>query len=499
MRLHGIFSAEIIRSKHTAVVWFPLIGLISGLLSTYFSVWTSGSHDSSSILAWQGMYITGMQVPLLALLAGLVELREQKNRYGGTDLRPVSWVQVQFMRFILLVIISGCFYMLNFGSAWLVAILDHRSGAERIAYAGFLGWIASISLIALFSVIARIIGLIPALLVAVGFQIIGLLFSEATWWWSFPPAYSVRLLLPTLGIHSNAVILEPDSALLHEKPGLGIVLNVAFAVIMGFLTSLVKKPVWNSSQRKAESPQTHAADTAVDVQPEFGNYTRLMRNRHTSSRHATGLYTAVLALTKPLATTLVTPLALVSVVLLYAMALVYPAEYVSDAYTFGLLPLGAGLIPVLTWRVIEGPWPLVTTENKYARLAYILWQVLLLCLTSSCAVGAYLVAGGQSGAFFLWGMWILTGSFIAILSTTLCIHFGYGTAISLTIGWTVIAATIGGDVLADSPLWVIALPAWAKITDTPARTEPALIALTLLISLVIGWYLYVMRLCERNS
>lgn len=42
-------------------------------------------------------------------------------------------------------------------------------------------------------------------------------------------------------------------------------------------------------------------------------------------------------------------------------------------------------------------------------------------------------------------------------------------ALAATIVWTVFSVTIGGDVLASTPLWVLAVPAWPEVADTTVR------------------------------
>ena len=87
----GIIQAEIVRTKGSAVQWFPLIGLWIGITSSTLAFWSAEGHDASGALGWQAMYVTGMAAPLLALLAGLAEDREKANRYGGTGSSPFEW------------------------------------------------------------------------------------------------------------------------------------------------------------------------------------------------------------------------------------------------------------------------------------------------------------------------------------------------------------------------------------------------------------------------
>lgn len=91
----GIIQAEIVRTKGSAVQWFPLIGLWIGITSSTLAFWSAEGHDASGALAWQAMYVTGMAAPLLALLAGLAEDREKR-----TDTEEQIFVRCPHMLFV---------------------------------------------------------------------------------------------------------------------------------------------------------------------------------------------------------------------------------------------------------------------------------------------------------------------------------------------------------------------------------------------------------------
>ncbi len=501
----GVIRAELIRLKSSALQWFPLIGLLIGLLSSTFSLWSSGAHDASGILSWQAMYITGMAAPTLALLAGLAETREKKARYGGTNLRPVSPIKTRAARLMVLIALSAVFHLLNFGVAWLYAVADHRAGAGTILSAGVLSWIGSISTIALFSIVARVTGMIPALLVAVVYQVAGTLTAEASWWWAFPPAWPVRLLLPTLGIHSNAVPLEPGHPLAEESPVAGLALNLAFAVVtVGLAVALRGQRVAG----KRPSPHSRDSDDGDDpkhatVDPSVTGLSHHpvahIRGEH-NVRENQSLLNVLAAVHRPLSRTAVTPLSITAVVLVYAVALIYPPGYVSGLYTFAILPLGAGLLPVMTWSALSGAWTIAVTENHRIRGAYLAWQAILLLLLAVGTGGAHLLAGGdltQTARMVV--LWALTGILLTMVSTALRIRFGSGVAIAATVLWTVVSATLGGDVLAETVLWLVAVPSWPETADTAARFVIAIVLQALLISGSTVWATREIRDSERRG
>ena len=69
------------------------------------------------------------------------------------------------------------------------------------------------------------------LLAAVVYQAAGTLLSESALWNLLPPTWPVRLLLPVLGVHSNAVPLTEGELLAQETPLQGIVLNSLLSLI----------------------------------------------------------------------------------------------------------------------------------------------------------------------------------------------------------------------------------------------------------------------------
>lgn len=96
-------------------------------------------------------------------------------------------------------------------------------------------------------------------------------------------------------------------------------------------------------------------------------------------------------------------------------------------------------------------------------------------------------------------LWSTTGVVLATISTVLCVSYGVGLTIAWSIFITVLSATLGGDILAESILWVVALPAWPEIADTPERLIFAVITELLVFSLTARWFFVALRKFERSS
>ena len=61
------------------------------------------------------------------------------------------------------------------------------------------------------------------------------------------------------------------------------------------------------------------------------------------------------------------------------------------------------------------------------------------------------------------------GFAITVVSLVIVLLLGILSALAFTIVGTIVSVTLGGDVLARTPLWLIAFPAWPMNADSPAR------------------------------
>ena len=79
--------------------------------------------------------------------------------------------------------------------------------------------------------------------------------------------------------------------------------------------------------------------------------------------------------------------------------------------------------------------------------------------------------------------WLTTGYLLAL---ALVIRFGMGATLVAMIVWTIVTVLIGGDVLAESFLWVIAPLAWP---ETAIPVQRFIIAMPLAaLGCVASWY-----------
>ncbi|MDO5031227.1 hypothetical protein [Corynebacterium sp.] len=151
-----------------------------------------------------------------------------------------------------------------------------------------------------------------------------------------------------------------------------------------------------------------------------------------------------------------------------AIAWIYPTKYVQGWCVFGLFPLGAGLLAVLVWPVLKPAWGLLRTEYPH-----ITQSVLILC---ALIVAAVVCMGWLLGLSSPGAVMALATTLCFFLAAVLCmVKWGAAVTLALSIILTIFSATIGGDVLADSALWILAMPAWPEIATSAARFPIALV------------------------
>lgn len=66
-------------------------------------------------------------------------------------------------------------------------------------------------------------------------------------------------------------------------------------------------------------------------------------------------------------------------------------------------------------------------------------------------------------------LWLVTGTVMGLLALVLSVRVGLGLAIGIGVVWTVVGVTLGGDVLASTWMWLLALPVWGGPAYTPMR------------------------------
>ena len=123
-------------------------------------------------------------------------------------------------------------------------------------------------------------------------------------------------------------------------------------------------------------------------------------------------------------------------------------------------------------------------ETRFGTSGILLW---FLCVILAVCAAAYLasaLAGGNVAAqLSAFPLAVGVGFVIAAVSLVLVIRFGTVSAIALTIVGTIVSVTLGGDILAETSLWLLAFPAWPLVAHSPLRYAIAM-ALTAVLCVV---------------
>lgn len=447
--LVSALRAESVRTKWSAAAALPWIGsIIAGI--SFAGIFITPESQEKATLMWQTLYVTGMAAPLMTLLAGLTTAREAAAREGGTIWRATNPRITFLARFITLAGLSGLFHALAF---WLLIPLSLIIGAPtdlpRILWAGFACWAATFGVLALALVLTERWGTVSVFLIAWLWQAIGTLGAETAFWHFLPPTWAVRAMLPILGAHQNAEPLGPTEPLANESPVLALVLGLLLALVVVAIRVLL--------------PDTIRVERRTDSRP--------IGRRHMRESGLGAVRTVMHSRA-------VTPLCSAAILLSIGTAAVYPNSYLLGLHTYAVLPLGTCIVAVLTWQSILPGWRVLVlrrTAVPAAVQAWLLLCVTIVSLTVTLVTFTNAILRGQTARESLLAttqtgtLWLVLGAAGVLGSLWITVQFGVGAALGAAVVLAITGVTLGGDVLADSWLWVLGPTAWPLSADTPSR------------------------------
>lgn len=439
----SLLRAEWIRAKGSMLWWLAGAGLFLGLLLTAFSL-VGEVNAARDLLYPQGLLVTGMAAPTAALFAGLAENRERDARAGGTLWRPVAPIGARAARIAVVWLALAVFVALDFAVPFAAALALGLGSAGTIAVVAVFVWLGMLGPAGLAAAATRRIGLLPTLVAAFGFTIELGYFTERSWWWANPGAWPARLTLPTMGLHFNLLPLEGTSPMADESPLPALALTLVLAVV-GFVAAAL-------TPRRARPLLAHRIIHAVGAPVAAGPATQRPER--------TGFVSALQGVARAGRTP-----SLSVVLVLTALVLVFGARYPADVrgalFAYAILPVGAGVLPTLVWPRIRPAWALMQIEHSQVRTALAAWFI---CIVVLVCMFAGVLVGDARFAFIS----LLAGAVLTLASLAVTVRFGVMWALAATVVVTIVSATIGGDVLAESALWIVAVPAW-PVTATDAR------------------------------
>lgn len=438
-----MITAEFRKARGSVLQYLPLLALPFVALTTFLALYTNPAAGGMTVLWWQALFITGLFAPLTALFAAVPERREADLWWRARDTRRQHVGRLLTVWFSL-----AAFHAINFGGAALALLTTGQPQLPRLLWAGVLSLFGTCALAGLFTAVARRINLVVSLLIGAAWQVLAIAGAEKTW--LLPPAWPMRLLLPVIGVHPNSVPLEPGDEL-YDAP-----LNSPFLLCLALLAVGILAAVCTRPPR-ATSRVQRVWLPALPARSPLGAMNLACLNP--------GVTFCVLA----------------SVALLGATALIYPASYVHGLYTFALLPMGAMILPALVWPPMRCAWAEMTVAHRGSARLLLQWFAVVIVALSLAAALCGLVSGGmpadEARRLLLSILVGLVLCFIGLLCTLL---WGPAVTIAVAVMLTIVSLTVGGDVLADTPLWVLAFPAWPETAATTPRVVLALIVSALL-------------------
>lgn len=460
--------AEMMRTRGSAALLLTLSGLIFALLSSRFAVSAGVNGSAHDLLNWQSLYATGLAAPIMTLLAGAVVDRERGAREGGTRWRSTPRHLILIARALVLIVLSGVFHVLSYGGIAVVAMLTGFADAMgSIMVAALVSWVSSWALCLPGLVLADLAGTIPAVLMALALQIIGTLPAEKSWWWAAPMTWPVRPSLWALGVHQNAVPLEPGETPIITEPWTalaGCIITAAASLVVLLLLdrNTVHLPWVGRRAVVAPAPR------------------RSTRGGALGAAHLALHGTAIGWLTAG------------ALALMVGVALVDRPGAAAGTFSYLVLPVGAITLPVVAWSGVRDAWRITALRGPRTRHALVARIIIHVAAMTAAAVMAVLLEGSPEDLPRRALLWALTGAVVALASLATTIRFGPGMAIAGGLLWWIFSVTFAGDVLAATPLWAVSLPLWAECADTPARL---MLAVPTCLALFIG-LLFMVRHAE---
>lgn len=444
----SLLRAEWIRAKGSTLWWLAGAGLLLGLLLTAFSL-VGDVGSAKSLLYPQGLLVTGMAAPVAALFAGLAEHRERDARAGGTLWRPVSSTGTRAARITVVWLALAVFVVLDFVVPVAAALVFGLDGAAKVALVGAFVWLGMLGPAGLAAAATRRVGLLPTLVAAFVFTIELGYFVERSWWWLNPGAWPARLALPTMEMHFNLLPLEDTSPMAGESPFPALALTLLLGAA-GFAAAVLTPRRTRPILRRRTTNEVVAPAPAGPAMPRPA-------------------YTGFMSAWKGVARagrmpSLSMVLVLTALVLLFATR--YPEDVRQALFAYAILPVGAGVLPTLVWPRIRPAWALMQVEHLRVGAALLGWFtsiVVLVCLFAGVVTGS-----ARFGALSL-----VAGTVLVLAALAVTVRFGVMWTLAATVLVTIVSATIGGDVLAESFLWIAAVPAW-PVTATGPRVWVAL-------------------------
>ena len=459
--------SELIRLKNSSPARFSLVGLIFGFLTVLLSSGSRAAGLESASFSWQVMYFTALAGPLMMLLGSLVENRDAKARNGGLLYRGVSPVTLQLFRLIGAALISGLFQIFSFG----VIVILAGAPLSRAITAAIFSWIGSLGLIAIGAAVARWTGSVGAIIFGVVWQEIGMRSVETNWWYFSPPAWPIRILLAPTGVNASGTPINPDHPVLKEPSWIGVTECLGLGILMYAIVSVSASRIERAPFTARLKNLNQGADKQIDLGQlsSFGKLEKTFERRNPPKFPLKAVFLAQRG-------SGIIPLIALTLAIVLGLALSYDEDLASQIFTFFIFPMGAGLLPVLTWRLYSQAHIQLHLHNSHSFFTFLWLQTLYMVVTILGVAVIIMPSGiGVKELLMRIALWIVIGTVILNSSTALVSKIGVGAALATTLLVAVTSLTLGGDSLSYTSLWLVAVSAWPEIAIDSQRFWPAIL------------------------
>ncbi|ARU45215.2 hypothetical protein [Corynebacterium silvaticum] len=324
------------------------------------------------------------------------------------------------------------------------------------------------------------------MLVAVLWQIVGVISTEKEFWYFSPPAWALGIMLRPMNIHVNAVPLEPDSPLRTESPALGLILCLLLALLAGVLTYSVSpaSPTTEKHRCLFMQHRQHQDQNRTTTDEDHTAFD-LAHIAQGTDRKPVGCLRAIGAFARSLRRTGIYPLSILTVVLITLTVFTYSEITALQLYSYFLVPLGTGFLSVLSWYATRSVYSQSALDNPRAHTGFALTHT---AIVSVITLVVYAITRAPFPSIVLL---LLLGSALATGCCTAVMRFGNATPIVLSLIVCVLSITIGGDVLAHTKLWVIGIAGWPLLASADPMRFTVAFALSALLCGCSWWAFHI--------
>lgn len=493
--------AEMARAKGSASARFAAFGLLIAVLQGvgWFTVATGPMRDWLGLLGWQSLYATGLFAPVVALLAATTTAREARAREGGTWARPLAPRTSVVARLVvlawqsLLLQASLTLPMLGFGLAGGLT----NAPVGRFVAMWLVLWATSLLPLTIGYVLSRRIGLIATVGLALVWQIVGAVRAETATWWAEPWTWSVRAMLPILGIHQNGVRLVADSPIWSWNPIWPVLLTLVTGLLVAALAawrarvdatpSLGLAGLLRRRTRINSTPSGsgHAPSPARPARPDL-----LGTGTSEGTSSDASVVPVVIGRPRPFAAqaivlraTAIPALVAAALLVLALVAVLWTSGYVTGMATWLIVPLGACILACLVWSANADGWRIAALRLPVAASARSMsvWCLGLLALVVAAATVFAQVSRGSGVPAMFAVLLFATGAMTLAVSLALATRCGTGAALGVTLVVLVFSLVFGSTWIAETNAWIAGVYGW----PLTASSDPTRTAIALTISVVV--------------